>query len=276
MTIDALKEKKREFGFSYEELSERSGVPVPTIQKIFSGQTKSPRRSTLVKLEAALRGSVSYAEETIYQTDPAAENFLREEAAVYRTDADRNFGYTLDDYLSLPDERRVELIDGVFYDMASPTTIHQAIAMHLGHALMDFVLQHGGPCMPLASPVDVLLDQDNHTVVQPDVLIVCDRSRFQNGRIWGSPDFLVEILSPSTRKKDLFLKYHKYEKAGVRECWMIDPEKRIIVTYHFEDEEDLLPHVYGEKDSVPVMIWDGRCRVDFGEIFAQIDFLYKQ
>ena len=276
MTIDALKEKRREFGYSYEELSERSGVPVPTIQKIFSGQTRSPRRSTLVKLEAALRGPVSYSEETIYQADPAAENFLREESAAYRTDAERNFGYTLDDYLALPDERRVELIDGVFYDMAAPTTIHQAICLFLAKKLLDFTLERGGPCIPLASPVDVLLDEDKHTVVQPDVLIVCDRGRFQNGRVWGAPDFLAEILSPSTRKKDLFLKYHKYQRAGVREYWIIDPGKRVIVTYYLEDEDDLLPHIYGEKDSVPVMIWGGECKIDFGEIFDYVDFLYKQ
>ena len=81
--------------------------------------------------------------------------------------------------------------------------------------------------MPFVSPVDVQLDEDDRTVVQPDVLIVCDRSKFQNGRVFGAPDFVVEVLSPSTSKKDSRLKLYKYGEAGVREyCF----------SYHFTTE----------------------------------------
>ena len=75
------------------------------------------------------------------------------------------------------------------------------------------------------SPIDVRLDEDDQTAVQQDVLIVCDRNKFQNGRVFGAPDFLVEVLSPSTRKKNMYLKLFKYMNAGIREYWIVDPEK---------------------------------------------------
>lgn len=173
---------------------------------------------------------------------------------------------------ALPDDLRVELIDGTFYEMLAPTTIHQAVGGFIHKILLDHVLTHGGPCMPFAAPVDVQLDEDDKTMVQPDVLIVCDRKRFQHGRVFGAPDFLVELLSPSTRKKDMQYKLHKYGHAGVREYWIVDPKKKNVIVYDLEHED--FPVIYGEKDTVPVRIWDGKCQVDFSQLFSFIGFLY--
>ena len=282
MTIDEIRKIKAELGYSNKVLAERAGIPLGTLQKVLSGATKHPRRETILALSRALNeqrtmdeqcGSEKQAYALAADEHPLPD-MLEEAPAAYGPSAVRKEeGYTLEDYLALPEERRVELIDGVFYDMAAPTTVHQAIAGFLYKYLLDFVLEHEGPCMPFISPVDVQLDQDDRTVVQPDVLIVCDRSRYRNGRVFGAPDFLVEVLSPSTRKKDMQLKLYKYANAGVREYWIIDPDKRVIVVYNLEQME--VPVIYSFQDSVPVGIWQGECRVDFKKIYEKISFLYE-
>ncbi len=182
--------------------------------------------------------------------------------------------YTLEDYYALPDEHRVELIDGVIYDMTAPTSIHQIlihrISMHIG----NYIDSKKGQCIVIMSPLDVQLDCDNRTMVQPDILVICDRSKFRNGRVYGAPDLIVEVLSPSTRMKDLGIKMKKYMEAGVREYWIVDPEKKRVHVYEFEKENPSI--IYTFKDKVPVGIFDGECVVDFAEIYEYVRFLYEQ
>ena len=158
----------------------------------------------------------------------------------------------------------MELIDGVFYDMAAPTTTHQAIAGYIHKKLMDHILEHEGPCYPFISPVDVQLDADDYTMIQPDVLVLCDRSKMKHGRVIGAPDLVIEVLSASTRKKDMQEKLFKYARAEVREYWMIDPEKLTVVQYDLKNMD--FPTLYGPSDTVPVLIWDGACRIDLQEM----------
>ena len=299
MTIEEMKCRKQECGYSIRQLAELSGVPETTIQKVFSGKTASPRRETIVKLERVLERTAetekpsadSYRTGMIYHAAGGSDMFrmsVREPGAVYaanygaaaedekiryRIPGKKQGEYTLEDYLKLPDELRVELIDGVFFEMEAPTTVHQAIGGYIHKILLDHVLAHGGQCMPFVSPVDVQLDEDDRTVVQPDVLIVCDRKKFRKGKVFGAPDFIAEVLSQSTRKKDMRLKLAKYAAAGVREYWMIDPEKKALVVYDLE--HDAFPALYGFEDTVPVMIWNGECCVDLKEMYGLISFLYN-
>ena len=119
----------------------------------------------------------------------------------------------------------MELIDGVLYDMAAPTGIHQVVGGEIHAMLREYIRSKKGRCLPMYSPIDVQLDCDNKTIVQPDVLVLCDTSRLSGNTIWGAPDFVVEVLSKSTRKKDMFVKLNKYMNAGVREYWMVDFDK---------------------------------------------------
>ena len=280
MTIEEMKRRKRELGYTNQMIADRSGIPLSTVQKVFAGATASPRRETIDALERVLEnssgersGRVTYGDLT-----PLAGRVGEATAAYNVHPAPRNSGaaddrlHTLEDYLSLPDDQRVEMIDGVFYDMAAPTTVHQSVAGFLFKKLLDFVMENKGPCFPFMSPVDVQLDCDDKTVVQPDVLVVCDRSKYRDGRVWGAPDLVVEVLSPSTRRKDMQLKMYKYAGAGVREYWMVDPEKKLVVQYDLEHLE--IPAIYNFRSVIPVLIWDGACRIDLKEMDDTIGFLW--
>ena len=280
MTIEEMKRRKRELGYTNQMIADRSGIPLSTVQKVFAGATASPRRETIDALERVLEnssgersGRVTYGDLT-----PLAGRVGEASAAYNVHPAPRNSGaaddrlHTLEDYLSLPDDQRVEMIDGVFYDMAAPTTVHQSVAGFLFKKLLDFVMENKGPCFPFMSPVDVQLDCDDKTVVQPDVLVVCDRSKYRDGRVWGAPDLVVEVLSPSTRRKDMQLKMYKYAGAGVREYWMVDPEKKLVVQYDLEHLE--IPAIYNFRSVIPVLIWDGACRIDLKEMDDTIGFLW--
>ena len=120
--------------------------------------------------------------------------------------------------------------------------------------------------------LDVHLLKDGKTMVQPDILVLCDISKLTEKRIEGAPDFVAEILSPSTRRKDMTLKLSKYTEAGVREYWIIDHKEKKVIVYDIEN--DALPQIYGFRDKVPVAIFDGRCQVDFAEIDDTLEFYF--
>lgn len=286
MTLDEIRTLRKELRLTLKELSERSGVPLPTVQKIISGSTASPRYKTLRALEKAIAEAQGEAEKDSRRNDgfryPAysAELPLAAETARIYHAAPEAGGkcpgeYTLKDYLALPEDHRVELIDGVFYEMLAPNYAHQLIAGEILNQLKTFIRSRGGPCLPFIAPADVQLDCDDKTIVQPDVFVVCDRSRIRLERLYGAPDLVIEVLSPSTRKKDMRLKWRKYEAAGVKEYWIVDPEKRHVIVFLFDEEEPDI--IYADFHSkVPVGIFNNECLIDFEQVWVEIAFLYAQ
>lgn len=209
-------------------------------------------------------------------------DFIKEARAAYQTGGDPGLGrllakrqgeYTIEDYYALPEECRVELIDGVIYNMCAPAQRHQAIAGYIYAQLLSYTLRRKGDCIPLMSPSDVQLDRDDKTMVQPDVYVGCEREKFRDKVYYGAPDLVVEVLSPSSRRRDREIKYRKYKNAGVREYWIVDPDTQRVAVHDFAHED--VVKVYTFEDKVPVGIWDGKCQVNFAECYEMIRFLYE-
>ena len=217
----------------------------------------------------------------VYYMEPeekaAYEKLVRESPATYiyhRFHYPRQGEYTVADYLSIPDEHRCELIDGVFYDMGAPTTGHQEIAALLWHQLYHYIRGKNGKCFSFVSPVDVQLDSENRTMVEPDVLVVCDREKLKNGRVYGAPDLVAEVFSPSGKTYDKVTKGNKYRRSGVKEYWMIDPEAQEVTVCLFENEKTKNQKTCTFQDRIPVSIFHGDCVIDFREIWDTAGFLF--
>lgn len=283
MKVSELKQRKRELGYSNEKVSELSGVPLGTVQKVFGGATSTPRYETLKKIEKVLFPDIRYQEGTINYDDVIRSSSTTEPVLVRDSSELAYYGYnnsayagkkqgeyTVDDWFALPDGVRMELIDGKLYDMAPPTYTHQYIAGQL-FAEIEIALRAGGrKCLPLMSPVGVQLNKDNKNVLEPDVLIVCDKEKFdrRRGVIFGAPDFVAEVLSPSTAGYDRILKLNKYWTGGVREYWIIDTQNEEIIAYNFESGQP--PVRYTFADTVPIGVSGGEIKVDFSAIMERM------
>ena len=124
---------------------------------------------------------------------------------------------------------------------------------------------HEGECEVYLSPCDVRLDMDNRTMVQPDLLVICRGYDLGAKCFDGAPDLVLEILSPSTRSKDMLLKLYKYQNAGVKEYWIIDPEHDTVLVYDFR-EDNYYPEKYDFDSVIPIHISDGTCSIDFSRV----------
>ena len=166
--------------------------------------------------------------------------------------------YTYADYLEWKGPERYELIDGEAFMMSSPSVAHQVLQSEL---LADFIVWlRGKPCRALGAPLDVRLfpkeDNSDKTVVQPDLLVVCDKSKLDKGSVNGAPDLIIEIASPSNTHSELFRKFNYYLKAKVREYWVVDPELK-IVNVHLYESGRYISATYNDNDRIPVAVLEG-------------------
>ena len=170
--------------------------------------------------------------------------------------------YTYADYLQWPDDTRYELIDGEAFRMApTPLIEHQEIAGEVYCQLANQL--DGQPCRPYIAPVDVRLPRADEadaaidTVVQPDVLVVCDQSKIDRRGVRGAPDWVLEVLSPSTAAHDQIAKRRTYERAGVREYWLVHPGDRTLTVYVLDNGQYGRPEIYELKDATPIGVLPG-------------------
>lgn len=183
--------------------------------------------------------------------------------------------YTYEDILNWPGDEQVELINGDVYMMApAPSPDHQSISWELIVQLGNYL--KGKKCRAYHAPFDVRLfekdgDQPRHvdTVVQPDLLVVCDLSKLDNNGCKGAPDLIIEILSPSTRQHDRLTKLNLYQRAGVQEYWIVDPEEKTVIVMTLEDGEHYAPTAYSSQATVPVGVLED-CKIDLGPVFEGI------
>lgn len=162
--------------------------------------------------------------------------------------------YTIDDIYALPDGERAELIDGKIYYMAPPNRRHQDIIFSLSRRIADYIDSNDGNCKVYLAPFAVFLNENDTNYVEPDISVICDSSKLTDKGCNGAPDWIVEIVSPGSRQMDYFTKLFKYQTAGVREYWIVDPEKDSVMVYRFEGET---MEQFSFGDDVPVGIYEG-------------------
>ena len=346
MTIQEMQDKKRKMGITYAEIARRAGLPLPTVQKVLSGVTKSPRYETILALERVLLSTPDSQEtfnisaSSLPEGGPEDRNLSQADSQHSNTASYDSYGsygsyssaspgfspyrdilagepqpfygektamggmsmsgsevgksgnaggrarntypllpgkqqgeYTAEDRNSLPGDVRTELIDGIIYDMASPKAGHQIVLMNLSNQLFNQIRKCGKDCMVFVAPSDVWLTGDNKNIFQPDIYVICDYTMIgQDGYIKGAPPFVIEILSPATRSKDLLLKAYKYHAAGVQEYWIVDPENRQVTVYDYSKNPDgTVSTGYSFAETVPVGISKGSCAVDFSIIQTALE-----
>lgn len=166
----------------------------------------------------------------------------------------KNDSYTTNYIYSLPEGERAELIDGTIYNMAPHNRIHQDILLELCAEIRNYIKGKNGDCKVYPAPFAVFLNNDNKTYVEPDISVICDKNKLDDKGCNGAPDWIIEIISPSTKRMDYGIKLFKYRTAGVREYWIVNPSTKTVNVYDLE--YDKLTDLYDFDTDIPVCIYD--------------------
>ncbi len=182
------------------------------------------------------------------------------------------FNYS--DYLKWPEEERWEIISGAAYDMTpAPSTDHQRVSRRFLTIFENFLKDK--KCEVFGAPYDVILPENNEneksasTVVQPDIAVICDKSKIKTRGCMGAPDLIIEILSPATSKKDLTVKFELYEYHKVKEYWLVHPEDKYAMVFKLDSKTNRYgrPDIYLQKAKIKVGI--------FKDLIIKLDDVFK-
>lgn len=230
MDINDLRKLKDKENMSYETISELSGIPLETVTKIFSGEIKQPKYMSLLAMEQVI---VRKKKMPFYYDEEEQQPCLIREQVAYNFDARR---YDVEDVKQLCAGAYVEIIDGKFHIMSTPKRMHQFLSMNISARMFNHIDKNNGKCHVYTAPMGVRLFADDETWVEPDILVVCDRKEILTDQgCDGAPDLIVEIVSPSNSFHDYVTKLIKYQQAGVREYWIVDPGIERVSVIFFED-----------------------------------------
>lgn len=290
-----LKNRKKELGLTNAQLAYLAELPLGTVSKIMTGETKKPGYVTVEKMDKALlkleatRRIEAYlkAMDEYYRNHPEVENNQKEYEKIYRMQnklenvpipfarmIDENSDNCLNNTSLAPipsmlinintlqdlgEDRRLELIDGRIIFGEYPSVEHQRMVKSLGRIIDDFIEKNGGDCEVFDVGINVQLDEDEYTLVGPDIAVVCDSSKITDKGILGAPDWVIEVTSPHTRRIDYSLKLGKYIASGVREYWIVDIQKNIVTVY--TDGEPVMAHLYQISEEIPVGIYEGKLKI---------------
>lgn len=191
-----------------------------------------------------------------------------------KSQSDRKYSYA--DYLTWNEEEKWEIIDGVPYMHSAPTWQHQAISVELTSQFNAFLKDK--PCRVFAAPFDLCIPENNESdeeisniIAQPDILVVCDENKLRKTGYFGVPSLVIEVSSPSTARNDKLIKFNKYEKAGVKEYWIVEPENKLISVFTQQDNQRYgRPDVYSEEDKIKVNIFPDLL-IDLKPVFDYIN-----
>ena len=177
--------------------------------------------------------------------------------------------YTVEDYYNTSEDDRVELINGIFYDMAPPSREHQRISGELFTTIRNHIRDNSGLCEIYAAPFGVQLSaEDETTIVEPDISVICDKDKLTERGCIGAPDWIIEIVSRGNPANDYIRKLNLYMRAGVRLYWIVDPDTESVAVYDFENKI-LAPAEFSFDDKITVGIYKD-FSIDFSEIKKEI------
>ncbi len=286
MTVEELKARKKKLKLTTKELAYRADLPVGTVSKIFTGETKNPSFLTIEKLDAALEKEEKLARLQAYEA--AMTQYFKEHPedagdqkkfeAIYRGRLHLNnepicYAKPMDDDLEIRDnlalqlrpmiasdltdlgeKKAYQLIDGQLIVAEMAGVSHQRMVRHIGRQIDQFISDNDGGCEVFDVGVNVYLDADEFTLVIPDIAVVCNPSVINDKGVWGAPDWIIEVVSASTRKIDYHKKLHKYMDSGVREYWIVDIDRQMVTVC--VNGEPMQVIIYGFNQGVPVTIYD--------------------
>lgn len=176
--------------------------------------------------------------------------------------------YTTDDIYALPDGERAELIDGNIYYMALPSRKHQKLVHFLDRTIGNYIQSKNGVCEVYPAPFAVFLNENDKTCVEPDISVICDKNKLTDKGCHGAPDWIIEIVSSGSKRLDYSIKLFKYRTSGVREYWIVDPDKNRITVWNFEEASMESIEEYSLSDRVRTNICEG-FEIDFSTIDIQ-------
>ncbi|MCM1135490.1 MAG: Uma2 family endonuclease [Clostridium sp.] len=162
--------------------------------------------------------------------------------------------YTVGDIYELPDGERAELIDGKIYYIALPNTKHQMLVSDLSYQIKNYIKRNHGESEVFPAPFAVFLNKNDKDYVESDISVICDKNKITDKGCNGAPDWIIEIVSPSSKAMDYFTKLFKYRTVGVKEYWIVDPIRRRTTVYLFEKE---LVEEYSFGTDIPVGLYEG-------------------
>ena len=171
--------------------------------------------------------------------------------------------YTIADIEALPEGQRAELFDGEMFMMETPTLTHQAILGWLYVEIYSKIRDKNGKCEVFAAPCGVYIKDDDKNYVEPDVVVICDKDKLDNKGCHGAPDWIVEIVSPSSKRMDYYKKLNAYAEAGVREYWIIDPSRKVVVVNKIEATG--IPEIHSFLDTIKVEVLED-FEIDFSKM----------
>jgi Uma2 family endonuclease len=298
VNIKDIRRRKKELNLTTAEIAYRAKLPVSTVSKVMTGETTRPRYITVEKINEVLAREEmlirvrAYIDELLayikehpdedvdqikFEKEYRRRNNLDKSSLPYSKPIDtavvqpsgnlailRTERVNIEQLLDLEQDRRLELIDGHLIVNEFPGMRHQLLVKNLGKVIDRYIDETGGECLMLNVGANVRLDEDDYNLVGPDIVVLCDSNKVEELGIIGAPDWIIEVVSPSSRGRDYKLKMCKYINAGVREYWIIDPEKEKVTTYI--EGEPTMAYVYGFDDDIPVYIYEGKLKICIREM----------
>lgn len=259
--LQAMREAAR---MTQKDMEAASGIHQAEISKIERG-IGNPSLETIERLAfaAGCHVNINFVHRGIRRDVPQAKGIIPYLKAVkYQGE------YVISDLADVPDDVFFELIEGCVYERNTPTVVHQAILAEFVFCIKSFIKSNKGKCTVLPAPTGLTFENDDKNFLIPDLMIVCDENKFSYEVVKDAPDFVLEIASPSNSRRDYGVKYKIYMEKGVREYWILNPMKKVLVVYDFRNGE--IPEIHNFDEEVDIEIYDGKLKIDLREVDAII------